>query len=213
MAASYVYGTNGSIDFTAALLIGSTAVLAAPFGARMTMVLDNKKLKRILGYFLMVVALIIPLKAILTGALELPINMDLSIPKEYVPVGEFGKFGGLPVPLLLCTGLSAGFASGLLGIGGGTIVTPMLAVATAMPQTYVLGTSLCGMIAPSIVGLIQHHRLGNVDWLLAGGLALGTMLGGLVGSTSALSVSENTLKGIFAFTMLALGRLTLLKAK
>lgn len=179
----------------------------------MTMVMDNKKLKRILGYFLMSVALIIPVKAILTGALQLPVDVDLSMPKEYIPVGEFGKFGDLPVPLLMLTGLGAGFASGLLGIGGGTIVTPVLAIATAMPQTFVLGTSLCGMIAPSIIGLIQHHRLGNVDWLLAGGLAAGTMLGGLVGSTSALSVSENTLKGIFAFTMLALGRLTLLKAK
>lgn len=35
-----------------------------------------------------------------------------------------------------------------------------------------LGTSLCAMVVPSVVGLVQHSRLGNVDWKMAAGALL-----------------------------------------
>jgi len=42
------------------------------------------------------------------------------------------------------------------------------------------------MIIPSFVGLMQHWKLGNVDWLMAAGLAAGTVGGSFIGSNFAL---------------------------
>ena len=44
-----------------------------------------------------------------------------------------------------------------------------------MPQTAVVGTSLAGMILPSLTGLLKHARLQNVDWLMAAGLSAGRL--------------------------------------
>lgn len=205
-AASLVYGINGSVDVHSAAVMSISALLAAPVGARMTMVLENKKLKRLLGYFLFSAGALTSLQAVssvyLNGGDDHEDN-EVDDLKEQRPSSFF--LAGL--------GLVAGYASGLLGIGGGTVLTPLLAVATPMPQTLVLGTSLMATIAPSMVGLFQHYRLGNIDWILGAGLAAGTFMGGFIGSNFALAAPESTLKGIFAITMLALGRLTLLKAK
>lgn len=59
---------------------------------------------------------------------------------------------------MCATGAVAGFASGLLGIGGGTVVTPLLALLMPYGQATVLGTSLLAMIPPSLAGLLQHWR-------------------------------------------------------
>mmetsp|Transcript_19624 Transcript_19624/g.42590 ORF Transcript_19624/g.42590 Transcript_19624/m.42590 type:complete len:337 (+) Transcript_19624:247-1257(+) len=116
------------------------------------------------------------------------------------------QLGDIPLAL---TGVLAGFASGLLGIGGGTIVTPALAVFTGMPQTQVLGTSLMSMVLPSLVGLAQHARLGNVDWLMAAGLGTGTLVGSLLGSNVALQAPPYVLEMAFGVGMAFLGHKTL----
>ncbi|GMH40524.1 hypothetical protein BSKO_08428 [Bryopsis sp. KO-2023] len=221
LVASYTYGASASIDYSAAVLVSTAAMLGAPFGARMTMVLDNAKLKRILGYFLMAAAVLVPLKSLFmqddmlaSNTAENASSTDSSPPQPSTENPWDLTWPGLSqMTLLSGTGLIAGVASGLLGIGGGTIVTPLLAIATSMPQTHVVGTSLCAMIPPSIVGLIQHHRLGNVDWRLGLGLALGTMIGGFAGSNLALTIPDSGLKGVFAVAMFSLGRLTLAKGK
>ena len=67
-----------------------------------------------------------------------------------------------PPPLqsavLVATGASAGIASGLLGVGGGLVVTPLLALTTTFDHGTVLGTSLLAMIPPASAALLQHHR-------------------------------------------------------
>jgi multifunctional 2-oxoglutarate metabolism enzyme len=75
----------------------------------------------------------------------------------------------------------------------------------------VVGTSLAAMIPPSTAGLLQHSRLGNVDWRMASMLAVGTAAGGYVGSNAALSAPPGTLEVMFALGMLYLGRKTLPK--
>jgi uncharacterized membrane protein YfcA len=74
------------------------------------------------------------------------------------------------------------------------------------------GTSLTAMILPSLIGLAQHQRLGNVDWRMAAALAAGTTVGSYVGSNLAVSAPAGVLEGLFAAGMLLLGRKTLMAA-
>ncbi len=88
-------------------------------------------------------------------------------------------------------------------------MTPLLTVATGLPQLSVLGTSLTAMVAPALVGLAQHWRLGNVDWVMAAALAAGTLAGGAAGGRAALEMPEGVLEWVFCFGMLFLARKTL----
>lgn len=76
----------------------------------------------------------------------------------------------------------------------------------------VLGTSLVAMVVPSLVGLAQHTRLGNVDWRMAAMLAAGTSVGSYVGSRVAIEAPAGVLEAAFCCGMLLLGRRTLAAA-
>jgi uncharacterized membrane protein YfcA len=105
-------------------------------------------------------------------------------------------------------GACAGFASGLLGIGGGTIVTPLLAITTDLPQATVLGTSLLAMLLPSAAALNQHRKMKNVDWRIGTALALGCAVGGFVGSGFAVDAPKGALELAFFTGMLFLSYTT-----
>eukprot|EP01023_Acetabularia_acetabulum_P045096 TRINITY_DN4562_c0_g2_i1.p2 TRINITY_DN4562_c0_g2~~TRINITY_DN4562_c0_g2_i1.p2 ORF type:complete len:352 (-),score=69.78 TRINITY_DN4562_c0_g2_i1:836-1891(-) len=221
-SASYTYGSNGFVDPIYALIIAVSAVMTAPLGARFTKQVDSNTLRKILGYFLIAVAPLVPIKQILfSNKQEAETeNAEETTQSEPQPAlqsrleriekeGLFNSMMQINTIVLGATGTIAGFASGLLGIGGGTIVTPLLAMSTDMNQKEVLGTSLLAMIIPSFVGLMQHWKLGNVDWIMAAGLAAGTVGGSFIGSNFALQAPPGVLESVFAGGMLFLGMKTL----
>jgi hypothetical protein len=71
----------------------------------------------------------------------------------------------------LLVGGTTGFLSGLLGIGGGFILVPLLTLTGASIHTAV-GTSLAFISCVSFAGIIQHTRQGSIDFLLALALTL-----------------------------------------
>ena len=100
--------------------------------------------------------------------------------------------------IFLIIGALAGFAAGLFGVGGGTIIVPLLFIVfTQMgysPDSIMhlaLGTSLATIIVTSISSLMAHNKKGAVMWPvfknLAPGLAVGCFLGaGIAGQISGL---------------------------
>jgi uncharacterized membrane protein YfcA len=91
----------------------------------------------------------------------------------------------------LLTGLVVGFFAGMLGLGGGVVLVPLMVflfTAQHFPEDRVLqlalGTSLTSIIFTSLSGLRAHHKHGAVRWDIvrdaAPGLVLGTLLGTLV---------------------------------
>ena len=106
---------------------------------------------------------------------------------------------------------AAGFASGAFGVGGGTVVTPLLALTSDLPQVSVVGTSLAAMFVPSVVALASHARLGNVRPGLGLPLAAATLCGAAVGSRLGLAAPPGYLEAIFGGGMLYLGLTTVLK--
>lgn len=64
-------------------------------------------------------------------------------------------------------GLLVGALAGLVGVGGGFLLTPMLNVLFRIPYNIAVGSSLCQMIGLSTSATLRHARLGNVDTRLA----------------------------------------------
>lgn len=96
------------------------------------------------------------------------------------------------VAVLLAFGAVAGFLAGLLGVGGGLIIVPVVAgTLTAAGlggehgQHLAIGTSLAVMMFTSASSVRAHHQKGAVDWRIVRGMALAMVLGTLAGSLVA----------------------------
>jgi uncharacterized membrane protein YfcA len=86
------------------------------------------------------------------------------------------------VDLLVPLGLGGlvGFLSGMFGVGGGFLMTPLLMM-VGIPPTVAAATDSCQIAAASASGTFAHARMGNVDYKLGGLMLLGGIGGGAVG--------------------------------
>jgi uncharacterized membrane protein YfcA len=91
-------------------------------------------------------------------------------------------------------GALAGLVSGLLGVGGGIVIVPVLAGWMGMPLKRVLGTSLAAIVVLVIPGTIVHSLKGNVDWAIVLALVAGSIPGARLGARIALGTRERTLR-------------------
>ena len=86
--------------------------------------------------------------------------------------------------LAVISGLLVGGLAGVMGIGGGILLVPLMVLGFGFSQHVAQGTSLAAIVPTSIVGGYAHDRGGTVDrsaalWVSVGGLA-GALLGALV---------------------------------
>lgn len=113
--------------------------------------------------------------------------------------------------LLITLGLMTGFASGVLGIGGGVVLVPALVYMLGYSQHLAQGTTLALLCMPvGLVAAVSYHRHGFVDWKVAFVLFLGILAGSLAGSKLALIVPDLWLKRLFGICLLSVGARMLL---
>lgn len=99
-------------------------------------------------------------------------------------------------------GFVAGFVSGLLGIGGGIVMVPLMVGWLGMPLKRALGTSLTAIVLLVVPGTIVHSLHGNVDWGVFVALAFGAVPGARIGAGLALGTAERTLRMLVGGFML-----------
>ena len=100
--------------------------------------------------------------------------------------------------VIVGTGLAAGFFSGLMGVGGGTITIPALVIFLGATQQLAQGTSLALIIPTAIMGAYAYHKRGYVNVDKALWIVLGAVLGAFFGAQLAAIVPSFWLKKIFA---------------
>ncbi|SIT68361.1 sulfite exporter TauE/SafE family protein [Microbacterium sp. RU33B] len=84
--------------------------------------------------------------------------------------------------LCLAIGLAAGLLSGLFGVGGGTVIVPLLVLLLRFDQRLAAGTSLAAIVPTAMVGVISYAVTGSVAWIPALILAAGAVVGAQVGT-------------------------------
>ncbi|MBO0737829.1 MAG: sulfite exporter TauE/SafE family protein [Alphaproteobacteria bacterium] len=94
----------------------------------------------------------------------------------YLPIAEVS----VDIFVLLGLGAAVGFLSGVFGVGGGFLLTPLL-IFIGVPPTVAVASSANQLVGASVSGVLAHWRRGNVDfkmgWVLLGGGLLGSLLG------------------------------------
>ena len=115
--------------------------------------------------------------------------------------------------ILIIIGLLAGILSGLVGVGGGILMIPLLIIFLGLTQHQAQGTALFAMLPPiGILAAINYYKEGFVKWEYAIVIAFTFVIGGYLGSKLSLSLPPQTVKRIFGVIML-LGAIKLISSK
>ena len=106
---------------------------------------------------------------------------------------------------LIITGITAGTASGLFGVGGGFLMTPVQywlytsgGIDATLATRLAFGTSLAVMIPTMISAAFSHHHRGAVNWQAAIPMGCAAVFGGLAGGTLATHLPGYVLRVFFA---------------
>jgi len=115
--------------------------------------------------------------------------------------------------ILIIIGLLAGILSGLVGVGGGILMIPLLIIFLGLTQHQAQGTALFAMLPPiGILAAINYYKEGFVKWEYAIVIAFTFVIGGYLGSKLSLSLSPQTVRRVFGVIML-LGAIKLISSK
>ena len=112
--------------------------------------------------------------------------------------------GGLwPVPLNVLVGFLTGTLAGYVGIGGGTILVPILVLGQNIGQHTAQGISLLMILPVGIVGAVSYSRRGRIATQGLPALLAGGAIGALIGALLANRTQAATLTRLFAVLLLA----------
>jgi hypothetical protein len=107
---------------------------------------------------------------------------------------------------LVVIGLIAGFLSGILGVGGGVVMVPLMILLLGFSQHQAQGTSLAVLAVPvTLAAAYNYYQDGSLNWRYALVMAFMFVIGGYLGSKLAISLDEKVLKRIFGVVLVVLG--------
>lgn len=113
-----------------------------------------------------------------------------------IPAGEFS------IPVLILLGISMGFMSGLLGIGGGVIMLPVLYYLVGQEIKAAAKTSMMLILVSGLFSTLFHAFGGNINYPLAAALVAGAFLGARGGAYLQRRLDSRSLRKYFSFVVL-----------
>ena len=212
LSGAAVFASAGHVDPVAGILVASAATATAGPGARLAHTMNEKTRRMMFAGALLALAPVIALKTPAPASGEDDdADHDSESSSGRGQGGSLDGAQGLEMPPLpkvgyyLALGAAVGAASGMLGIGAGTMMSVGLALAGGMPHKTMLGTSFVAQIGPGLSGAWAHHRLGNLRLDLVPALAVGAGLGSYAASGVAVDLPEAQLRAAFAAFIAGLG--------
>jgi uncharacterized membrane protein YfcA len=189
------YWKQRRIDYKIGSILTLTTVPGAILGAYLTSFIDEKLLGLIFGVFLIFVALRMSFQFNLYRT-QTPKAGKMWHRKIVDSGGAIFEYDA-NVTLGLVLSFFGGLSSGLLGIGGGALLVPILNLTMNFPMHVTVATSMFIMIFTSISGAATHFSLGNVQIYYAVFLCIGVIFGAQLGAHLSKKASGKNLRRIF----------------
>ena len=174
LAALVGHARAGRVKWRCAGVFAASGMIGAALGAELGKAIDGTRLLVLFGVLMIGVGLSMLRRRRMTEAPDVRLTRASA---------------ATLLPRLVPIGLGVGLAAGFFGIGGGFLIVPGLIVATAMPLSFAIGTSLVVVSALGLTTATSYAISGLVDWpvtllLIAGGAA-GTVAGIAAGQVFA----------------------------
>ncbi|WDR04260.1 sulfite exporter TauE/SafE family protein [Devosia algicola] len=169
------HARRGNVIWRCAAMFTVAGVFGALFGSLLGKAIDGQKLLFLFALLMVVV-----------GGLMFRSRRDVGTPGVSCNREKAPKVLGLG-------GLTGAF-SGFFGIGGGFLIVPGLVASTGMPMLNAIGSSLVAVTAFGLTTALSYAFSGLVDWPLAGVFIGGGLIGGILGTRTAVMLS--TRKGV-----------------
>lgn len=184
LAGAVVHGRAGRVDKRAAVMFGGAGMIAAPLGAELTHLVSPRALILLFATIMIVVAVLM-------------LRPGRAGPPADAPPARRLALGG--------AGLTIGFLTGFLGVGGGFLIVPALTLLGKLPIRTAIGTSLLVIAMNSAAGLASHLRHGAMPLNLTAAFGASAMIGALLGVRFSNKIAPLHLRRAFGVFVLLLG--------
>lgn len=209
IAGAASFQSANSVDLSVALPLALTATAFTPIGARVATNVNSSLLRKGLGAFMLFLAPALPIRGYLARRVPAEENQQLVAASMSDTSAESGRFSERNI-FLGTAGAAVGITSGLLGISGGSLFTPLIAATCPeMPFHTVMGTTFAAMIVPTAAGALTYARMGLVTPAALPALVVGAGVGAKLGANIALAVPDVVLHYFFAAVFAVMGLRTL----
>lgn len=207
LASTANYSRQKRIYYKTGLILALTTVPGAFLGAYLTSIMEERLLGLIFGVFIFFIAL----RMIFRLSFSRTKHSDTE-KSTHVVDSESSLFESRTKILLgVMLSFFGGLSSGLLGIGGGSLLVPIMLLAMNMPMHITVATSMFTMIFTSISGGIQHYLQNHISFEYTLLLVLGTIFGAQLGAYTSKRVSGRTLRRIFGTVLIIVSIRMILK--
>ena len=112
----------------------------------------------------------------------------------------------------LGNGAVVGFLTGLLGVGGGFLIVPALALVLGLPMGVTIGTSLVIIVINSAAGFSAHMSDIQIDWAITGAFAGTAMVASVIAGRLSRGLPDRVLKTGFAILVLCIAVYVVVRA-
>jgi len=125
-----------------------------------------------------------------------------------IRIGPFVRVKGVPgkglsVPVLAVVSVAAGVLLGLLGIGGGVVIQPLIIYAFGVPTRIAVGSSLLMVVGSTLIVTSRKAAMGGVDATLVALLLLSSPFGVQLGAAACKRISSQRIRFIFGLVVVA----------
>jgi uncharacterized membrane protein YfcA len=194
VAAMIIFQKNKSVSWGLAVLIGIFTALSALGGGYFSHLFSGFSLKLIFSVMLLIAGIVM-LISVSENKTTLK-NNQLGV----IKIKSDNKIYNVNLWIALPTTVLTGFASGMVGVSGGSFLVPLMVLACGVPMHIAVGTASTLIATTSLMGFTGHAVQGdfNASWAIP--LAFITILGGVLGGKFALKTKPKHLKKLFAYT-------------
>jgi len=205
LTVSYSYYRNGNIELKSGIWIALTSIIGAQLGALFANDMGEGKLSASFGVVLVIAGLFMLRKSFKEKSD--PSDTDSADTGSVGIISRFIHFEKEWQKILaaLIIGLGIGILSGIFGAGGGVMILLALIILMSFPLHKAIGTSTLIMAITALSSTVGYAFRGKIDLVLGCFLAVGAVLGGILGSRYANKTNEKTLQRAVGICFMVMG--------
>ncbi len=194
IAAMVIFQKNKAVSWALAILIGSFTALSALGGGYFSHLFSGFILKNIFAVMLLIAGLVMLIPVSEKQNSRGKSRFGVIKIKSGDDIYRANLWIALPVIIL------TGFASGMVGVSGGSFLVPLMVLGCGVSMHTAVGTASALIATTALMGFAGHAAQGDFNPSWAVPLAFVTIIGGIIGGKFALKSKPKNLKKLFAYT-------------